>query len=137
MAQSSPDFYALQTALYDRLKASPDLVPLVNGIYDYVPEDTSYPYVTFDTLTATRETALDLSSRLVVEQAIRAYSNDADVQKGWEQVRSIATTLYALFDAVAFFVNGRRVQSFVGRMSIARETGTVRVAVLAVQIYFV
>ena len=35
----------LQTAIYARLDSSAQLKKAVTGIYDYVPEETSFPYV--------------------------------------------------------------------------------------------
>jgi hypothetical protein len=132
----SPDFFALQTVLYERLKASPDVAALATGVFDYVPEVTSYPYVSFDTLTGTRDTFVDLSTRFLCQQVIRVYSNDADVAKGFQQVRDLATVIYALFDAAVIYAGQRRMQTFVQNLSISRGEGTVRLAALTVQILF-
>lgn len=35
----------LQTAIYQKLTASPELVSLVSGVYDKVPEPAPYPFV--------------------------------------------------------------------------------------------
>ncbi|MGW2547493.1 DUF3168 domain-containing protein, partial [Kitasatospora sp. NPDC001574] len=35
----------LQAALYTALTADEQLTAMVTGVFDYVPEDTAYPYV--------------------------------------------------------------------------------------------
>jgi Protein of unknown function (DUF3168) len=130
------DFFALQTALYDRMKNDDILAAQVSGIYDYVPDATSYPYVLFDALQARRDSAVDLSRRLVVEQTVRAYSNDADIEKGWAQVRNIATALFLLFDFQVLMVNGSRLETVVSQVNILRAEGTARAALVVIQIWF-
>jgi hypothetical protein len=130
------DFFALQSALYQQLKSNLELNSLVGGVYDYVPDATPYPYVLFGGLTARRDSAVDLSRRLLVEQTIRGYSNDADSAKGWQQVRDIATLVFALFDYWVFVVNGQRLQALVSSVNILPDAGTVRACSVVVQIYF-
>lgn len=42
---STSPVHAVQTAIYQRLKGDATLAGMVTGVYDYVPEGTSYPYV--------------------------------------------------------------------------------------------
>jgi hypothetical protein len=37
----------LQTAIYNKLMSAPDLLLLVSGVYDKVPEPAPYPFVSF------------------------------------------------------------------------------------------
>ncbi len=39
-------YYAVQKAVYDVLSADATLMATVSGIFDFVPQDTDYPYVT-------------------------------------------------------------------------------------------
>ncbi len=130
------DFFALQTALYNRLKASAELAAVCTGVFDYVPDNQAYPYVVFDTLSGAREPTVDLSSRVIIEQIIRCYSNDADSTKGRKQVCDIATQVYGLFDAVWFFSGQNRLQTFISRVNILSGEGTLRTGLLTVQILF-
>lgn len=130
------DFLALQQVLYDRLKQSEELLLLVSGIWDYVPEATPYPYVLFDAFSATSDRAIDQSRQLWAEQVLRAYSNDADPEKGFQQVREIATVLNYLFEDQCLYIGKRRMQTFVNRVQFTRAEGTVRAATVNVQILF-
>jgi Protein of unknown function (DUF3168) len=130
------DFFALQTALYNRLKASAELAAVCTGVFDYVPDQQAYPYVVFDALTGSREPTVDLSTRVIIEQIIRCYSNDADSTKGRKQVCDIATQVYGLFDAVWFFSGQTRLQTFISRVNILSGEGTLRTGLLTVQILF-
>jgi hypothetical protein len=130
------DFFALQTTLYNRLKASAEVAAVCTGVFDYVPDNQSYPYVVFDTLTGSREPSADLTTRIVIEQIIRCYSNDADSTKGRKQVCDIATQVHGLFDAVWFFSGQTRLQTFVSRVNILRGEGSVRTGLVTVQILF-
>lgn len=130
------DFVALQGALYARLKGSVELAALVTGIFDYVPDTQLYPYVVFHTLSGSRESTLDLTTRMVLEQQIRAYSNDADTAKGNYQVRAIASVIYSLFDAACFFMGNQRLQAFVTRINIMPDVATLRTGIITVQILF-
>lgn len=48
----------LQKAIFDLLKANPAVTALVNGrIYDRVPENPQFPYVSFGTFTETTDDA--------------------------------------------------------------------------------
>ncbi|MFE9381777.1 DUF3168 domain-containing protein [Streptomyces sp. NPDC007025] len=49
----------LQTALYQKLTASTALTALVSGVYDEVPEDAAFPYVSFGSMTETPADAHD------------------------------------------------------------------------------
>lgn len=131
------DFLGLQIVLYDALKANAALAAQVSGVYDFVPDATEYPYVLFDTLNATRDPNVSLSSTLVVEQIVKAYTNDAETGKGWAQLRGIVSTIVEQFTNAVCFVNGsRRVQTVVSRVNMTREAGTVRSGSVSVMIYF-
>ena len=134
---SAPDFLSLQMAFYQLMKQSAALSPLITGVFDYVPDESAYPYVLLDGFAASREWAVDLSNRLLCEQTIRALSNDAIQEKGWRIVRDIATVLYALFDGTALLVGQRRIQLAVGRLVFQRGETSIRSAILTVQTYFV
>jgi hypothetical protein len=130
------DFLALQQVMYDRLKNSDELTAIVSGVWDYVPDATLYPYVLFDTFSARSDRAVDTSRQLWAEQVLRAYSNDADPEKGFQQVREIATLLNLLFENQCLFIGKRRMQTFVNLVQFTRAEGTVRAATVNVQILF-
>jgi len=39
-------YYAVQKAVYDVLSADATLMATVSGVFDFVPQNTDYPYVT-------------------------------------------------------------------------------------------
>jgi hypothetical protein len=39
--------YEIQSKIYEKLNSSNELKKICNGVYDYVPENTSVPYVVF------------------------------------------------------------------------------------------
>lgn len=47
----------LQTAIFTNLSASADLMSLVSGVYDEVPEAAAFPYVSFGAFTEVRDDA--------------------------------------------------------------------------------
>jgi len=49
----------LQTAIYQKLTASPELMALVSGVYDEVPEPAPFPYVAIGAITETVSDAHD------------------------------------------------------------------------------
>ncbi|MFD3573847.1 DUF3168 domain-containing protein [Streptomyces sp. NPDC058644] len=49
----------LQSAIYARLTASAPLMALVSGVYDEVPENAAFPYVSFGSITETLDDAHD------------------------------------------------------------------------------
>lgn len=59
----------LQTAVYQKLTASADLMTLVSGVYDEVPEAAAFPYVSLGSVTETADDAHDrqgLDTALVI-----------------------------------------------------------------------
>ncbi|MGW3724835.1 DUF3168 domain-containing protein [Streptomyces sp. NPDC000851] len=49
----------LQTAVFQKLTASADLMARVSGVYDQVPEPAPFPYVSFGSITETVDDAHD------------------------------------------------------------------------------
>ena len=129
-------FFDVQTALYKRLIDNPALAELATGVYDYVPDATVYPYVVLDESSFTRDAAVDQSRRFLLEQTVRAFSNDALVEKGWRQVRDIADVVWREFEAKPLYLGQQRLQTLIGRGSFVRGEGSVRMAALVVQVYF-
>lgn len=48
----------IQAAVYARLTADTQLTALITGVYDYVPEDVAFPYVTIGEAIETPDNAL-------------------------------------------------------------------------------
>lgn len=42
---SNLNYYNVQKAIYEKLVASSTLMAAVNGVFDYVPQDTAFPFV--------------------------------------------------------------------------------------------
>lgn len=49
----------LQTAIYQKLTGAPALMALVSGVFDEVPEDAAYPYVSIGSILETPDDAHD------------------------------------------------------------------------------
>lgn len=128
----TPNFFDVQVAIYDKLRNEAAFSGI--GIYDYVPDDAQFPYIFIDAFSAIREGMLDLSSELVLEQSVIAVSSDNGPEKGFKQVRELASCIYALFHCAGLIVGGRHLQTIVPRVQIARADPVIRQAALAITI---
>ncbi|MEE1835759.1 DUF3168 domain-containing protein [Streptomyces sp. SP17KL33] len=91
----------LQAAIYAKLTGSAPLMALVTGVYDEVPEDAAYPYVSFGAVTEFAEDAHDRQglSSLVVIHVWSTYPGNAEAA-------DIFAALDAALDRVPLTVTG-------------------------------
>jgi hypothetical protein len=93
----------LQTAVYAALTASPDLMALVSGVFDEVPEPAPYPYVSFGSVTETPDDAHDaqgLNTLVTIHVWTKA--------PGFAEAYDIFAALDAALDRVPLTVPGFR-----------------------------
>lgn len=86
-------FFAVQTALYTRLKGDSTLMGLVTGVYDYVPETAVYPYIVIGEAIETPRNAHDRYGRQTVV-TLHVW----DQYKGFKRVLQIGARIQALLD---------------------------------------
>lgn len=98
----------LQTAIYAKLTASADLLALVSGVYDEVPEPTPYPYVSFGSFTEVPDDTHDAQG-LDVMVTLHVWSK----APGFAQSYDIFAALDAALDRVPLTVAGFRDVSIV------------------------
>jgi hypothetical protein len=93
----------LQSAVYAKLAGSASLMTLVSGVYDQVPEDEVFPYVTLGPLIETPDDAHDaqgLSSTLTVDIWSKA--------PGFGEAYDVFSEVDAALDRVPLAVAGFR-----------------------------
>ena len=87
--------WALQKAVYDALTANTDLTAVVSGVYDHVPADTAFPYVTIG-----ETTIADWSSKSFDGQVHALTLHIWSRARGRKEVKEIMALLYdTLHDA--------------------------------------
>ncbi|HEY5836175.1 DUF3168 domain-containing protein [Streptomyces sp.] len=91
----------VQGALYERMKDSPDLMGLVTGVYDQVPETAAYPYVVLGESTETPDNRLSGLGRQTTH-TLHIWSR----YEGYAQALQILAVVVALFDHQPLTVPG-------------------------------
>lgn len=91
----------LQAAIVQALKSSADLMAKVTGVYDEVPEDVAYPYVSIGAITETADDAHDRQGldSLVVLHVWSTY-------KGFAEAADIFAAVDASLDRRPLAVSG-------------------------------
>lgn len=93
--------WQLQTAIYQKLTASSALMSLVSGVFDEVPEDAPYPYVSIGVIT---ETAADAHDRQGLDALVLLHVWSA--YEGNRQAADIFAALDAALDRQPLSVAG-------------------------------
>lgn len=83
--------YAMQVAVHDLLVADLPLMNAVSGVYDYVPPQTAYPYITIGDMRATDVSTISIALTRM-ELALHVYSRG----RGRKEISDIMAQLYAL-----------------------------------------
>jgi len=83
--------WPLQQAVYAKLTADTTLMGLVSGVYDEVPEDVEFPYVTLGSITELPDDAHDrqgLTAQVVLHiwSKYRGYAEAARILAAMDQV---------------------------------------------------
>ena len=91
----------LQSALYTKLTGNVPFMAAVTGLFDWVPEGTAYPYVTFGEAMATPRNAQDRFGRRTVE-TLHVWSK----QQGMLQVANIMSLITQALDHQTLTVTG-------------------------------
>lgn len=91
----------LQTAVYAALTASPDLMALVSGVFDEVPEPAPYPFVSFGSVTETPDDAHDAQGLLSMV-TVHVWST----APGFSEAYDIFAAVDAALDRVPLAVAG-------------------------------
>ena len=91
----------LQKAIYQLLTSDVQLMSLVGGVYDYVPDDSDADYVTIGNADYQFLQGHDLQG-FAVQQVINAYSES----KGRKALHDIAERIIHVFDSNQLSVSG-------------------------------
>ena len=95
---------AVQKSLHSRLTADATLMGLVEGVYDYVPQDAAYPYVTLgDAQVENQSTSTNALYRIRLQ--LHVYSR----AKGRKEIHEIMHRVHALLHDATPSVSGHDV----------------------------
>lgn len=84
---------ALQAALYSRLSGDAALMTLVTGVYDFVPADAAYPYVTLGEMSG-EDASTATTAGMRFNFSLRVYSREAGRKKTAQIMERIHTLLH-------------------------------------------
>jgi hypothetical protein len=84
--------YALQAALHQALSSDTALMDAVTGIYDFVPADTAYPYVTLGSMRGSDISAVAVQLTQI-DVTIHVYSRERGRKEAAEIMRRLQTVL--------------------------------------------
>jgi|CXWL01.1.fsa_nt_gi hypothetical protein len=87
----SLSYYNVQKAIYEKLTGNSQLMALINGVFDNVPQETAFPFVTIGDVFASESSSLGKNG---VEQklSINIWSREA----GHKQASVIMDVIYGL-----------------------------------------
>ena len=91
----------LQTALFELLDGDAALGALVNGVFDFVPQSTAYPYVTIGDASS-EDWSTASSSGADTRFTIQVFGRGG----GRKQVLTIMARLHTLLDGVSLSLSG-------------------------------
>ena len=94
--------WPLQKAVFDALSANTDLTAVVSGIYDHVPADTAFPYVTLGETTVS-----DWSSKSFDGQEHLLTLHVWSRAKGRKEAKEIMALVYDTLHDAALAVEGQ------------------------------
>ena len=92
---------ALQQALYGRLSGDATLAGLVSGVFDHVPDETAFPYVTVG-----EDAATDWSTKTFDGQRHALTVHVWSRARGRTEAKTIMARLYALLHGATFAMAG-------------------------------
>ncbi|MGP3686532.1 DUF3168 domain-containing protein [Streptomyces sp. IBSNAI002] len=105
--------WPLQRAVYARLTADAPLTALVSGVYDEVPEDATFPYLTIGSITEQVDDAHNQRG-LAADVTLDIWSR----YRGWAEAAHVLAAADAVLDRQPLAVDGFR------DVSIAHEQHT-------------
>ncbi len=87
----SLSYYNIQKAIYEKLTGNSQLMALIGGVFDNVPQETAFPFVTIGDIFASESSSLGKNG---VEQklSINIWSREA----GHKQTAEIMDVIYGL-----------------------------------------
>lgn len=94
--------FVLQQALYERLTSNAPLMAMVSGVFDRVPDDTSFPYITLGDMAISDASAL---GTVGTDQRVdlHVWSREG----GRKQAAAIMDSVYGLLHNANFSVTGQ------------------------------
>ncbi|HKJ73635.1 MAG TPA: DUF3168 domain-containing protein [Alphaproteobacteria bacterium] len=95
--------WALQKAVFDALTGSADLMAMVSGVYDHVPADTAFPYVTIG-----ETTVADWSSKTFDGQEHSLTLHVWSRARGRKETKEIFGLVYAALNGAPLSVAGQQ-----------------------------
>ena len=95
--------WALQKAVFEALTANADLMSAVSGVYDHVPADTAFPYVTIGETTVTDWSSKTFDGR-VHNLTLHVWSRE----RGRKEIKEILALTYDTLNGAALSVDGQQ-----------------------------
>ena len=95
--------WALQTAVFEALTANADLMAAISGVYDHVPADTAFPYVTIGEASVT-----DWSSKSFDGQRHSLTLHVWSRARGRREAKEILALLYGTLNGADLAVEGQQ-----------------------------
>lgn len=93
--------WPLQRAVYDKLTGDETLMGLVTGVFDGVPEQQPYPYITLGSITEVPDDAHDRQG-LTAQVVLHIWSK----YRGYYEAARILTAMDAVLDRQLLVVDG-------------------------------
>ena len=93
--------WPLQKAVFARLSGDAALMTLVTAIYDQVPEEPSFPYVTIG-----EDTAMDWGTKSTQGQEVTLTIHAWSRARGRREVKQIMAEIYRLLHEATLIVSG-------------------------------
>lgn len=95
------NYYNTQKAIYEKLTGSGPLISAVSGIFDHVPQDTAFPFVTISDISSSDISNLNKNG---IEQKIKI--NIWSSEAGKKQATDIMELIYSLLNNTTISVVG-------------------------------
>ena len=95
--------WALQKAVFEALTANANLMGAISGVYDHVPADTAFPYVTIGETTVT-----DWSSKTFDGEVHSFTLHVWSRARGRKEVKEILALTYDMLSGAALSVEGQQ-----------------------------
>ena len=100
----SLNYYSVQKAIYERLTGDSQLMSIVSGIFDNVPQDQQFPFITIGN-TSSSEIANLGGDGTEQRININIWSREA----GHKQVGDIMDIVYKLLHNSTLFISGKNI----------------------------
>ena len=95
--------WALQKAVFEALTANANLMGAISGVYDHVPADSAFPYVTIGETTVT-----DWSSKTFDGQAHSVTLHVWSRARGRKELKEILALTYDTLNGAALSIEGQQ-----------------------------